>query len=197
MEGAGELLVPTLVVEAQALDAGAVEGGGDGAGEVVVGEGEGLEAGHGAEEVRYGADEAAVVELEGLELLRGGGEVVGERPAAGGGVERVVGDGDLEESVETREEVGGDGVEGVVVEEDVLEGGHAAEGGERAGEAVALEAEVLECGEGGDGGGEAAGEAAALEVEVVDPAGLVAGDMGPGAGVATASLGPAERVGVG
>jgi hypothetical protein len=87
------------------------------------------------------------------------------------------------------------GVEGVVVEEGLLEAGHAAEGGERAGEAVPLEAEAPERGEVGKGGGELAGEAELLEVEVVDPAGLVAGDVRPRAGVGV--VGPAEHVGVG
>jgi hypothetical protein len=60
-----------------------------------------------------------------------------------------------------------DGVEGVVIEEGLLEVGHAAEGGERAGEAVHLEAEAPERGEVGEGGRELADEAKQLEVEVV------------------------------
>lgn len=84
--------------------------------------------------------------------------------------ERVVVEADLLEAVEAVEEVLGEGGEGVVVEVGVAEGRHAAEGGERAGERVGLEAEVLQHVEGGEGGGQGADEADALEVEVVDPA---------------------------
>jgi hypothetical protein len=88
-----------------------------------------------------------------------------------------------------------DGVEGVVIEEGLLEVGHAAEGGERAGEAVHLEAEAPERGEVGEGGRELADEAKQLEVEVVDPAGLVTGNVWPRAGVNVVR--PAEHVNVG
>jgi hypothetical protein len=49
-----------------------------------------------------------------------------------------------------------DGVEGVVIEEGLFKVGHAAEGGERAGEAVPLEVEAPERDEVGEGGGELA-----------------------------------------
>jgi hypothetical protein len=144
VEGAGELGVPLLVVEPQPLDGGAVERSEDGAGEVVVGECEVLEAHEAGEGVRDPTGEAAVVEGEHLQLQRRVGEPPRERPAALGRVEAwVVGERDLEQVGKAVKEVRQDGIEVVVVEEGTLEGRHAPEGRERAREVVPLEAEVV------------------------------------------------------
>jgi len=90
VECAGELGLPLLVVKPEPLDGGAVERGGDGAGEVVVGEREVLQPHEAAEEGRDPAGEAAVVEGQHLQLRRGVGESRRERPAAAGLVEAVV-----------------------------------------------------------------------------------------------------------
>lgn len=68
--------------------------------------------------------------------------VVGEGP----GSERVVVEGELLEGGEAREEIRGDGGEGISVDVDGAEGSHAGKGGEGPRDLVSLEVEGFEGG---------------------------------------------------